>query len=59
MEDFVEIGMLEEDTAAMDTVQEKQGVTGGEILSNRTYDRTITHDKFYQRPELPISGPDV
>jgi len=56
MEDFVESGMLEEDTAAVDTVQEEQGVTGGEILSTRTYDLNITYDKFYQTPRLWLFG---
>lgn len=56
MEDFVENGMLEEDTAAVDTVQEEQGVAGGEILSTRTYDLNITYDKFYQTPRLWLFG---
>lgn len=56
MEDFVESGMLEEDTAAVDTVQEEQGVSGGEILSTRTYDLNITYDKFYQTPRLWLFG---
>jgi len=29
MEDFVDSGLPEEDTAAVDTVQDEQGVTGG------------------------------
>ena len=29
-------------------LQEEQGVSGGEILSTRTYDLNITYDKFYQ-----------
>jgi len=56
MEDFVESGMLEEDTAAVETVQEEQGSCGGEILSTRTYDLNITYDKFYQTPRLWLFG---
>jgi len=56
MEDFVESGMLEEDTAAVETVQEEQGGSGGEILSTRTYDLNITYDKFYQTPRLWLFG---
>jgi len=56
MEDFVESGMLEEDTATVESVQEESSASGGEILSTRTYDLNITYDKFYQTPRLWLFG---
>ena len=56
MEDFVESGMLEEDSATVEPVKEEQGVSGGEILSTRTYDLNITYDKYYQTPRLWLFG---
>jgi len=56
MEDFVESGMLEEDTATVESVQEEPSASGGEILSTRTYDLNITYDKFYQTPRLWLFG---
>jgi len=55
MEDFVESGMLE-DAATVETVEEVQGVSGGEIVTTRTYDLNITYDKFYQTPRLWLFG---
>ena len=56
MEDFVESGMLEEDSATVEPVKEEQGANGGEILSTRTYDLNITYDKYYQTPRLWLFG---
>lgn len=56
MEDFVESGMLEEDTATVEAVQVEPNGSGGEILSTRTYDLNITYDKFYQTPRLWLFG---
>jgi len=56
MEEFVESGMLEEDSATIETVQEEPNASGGEILSTRTYDLNITYDKFYQTPRLWLFG---
>jgi len=56
MEDFVESGMLEEDSATVEPIKEEQGASGGEILSTRTYDLNITYDKYYQTPRLWLFG---
>jgi len=56
MEDFVESGMLEEDNATVENIKEEHGISGGEILSTRTYDLNITYDKFYQTPRLWLFG---
>jgi len=56
MEEFVESGMLEEDSATIEAVQEEPNASGGEILSTRTYDLNITYDKFYQTPRLWLFG---
>ena len=61
MEDFVESGMLEEDTATVEAKparEDPEGAAGGEILSTRTYDLNITYDKFYQTPRLWLFGYD-
>jgi len=57
MEDFVESGMLEEDTATI-VAPESESASGGEILSTRTYDLNITYDKYYQTPRLWLFGYD-
>jgi len=58
LEDLEKLGQLEiEDTTALPAA-EASGVKGGEIVRSRTYDLSITYDKYYKVPRLWLMGYD-
>lgn len=62
MEEFEESGMLDNDQATVEVVEQKKNSLSesaameGEIIHTRTYDLHITYDKYYQTPRLWLSG---
>ncbi|XP_050529385.1 ubiquitin-like-conjugating enzyme ATG3 [Daktulosphaira vitifoliae] len=61
MDQFVESGMLEDDSAVVypiNKIVEKNeaSLQSEEIVKTRTYDLHITYDKFYQTPRLWLYG---
>ncbi|KAJ1568511.1 E2-like enzyme [Nowakowskiella sp. JEL0078] len=54
MDDFVDLGVEEEDPAVL----AHDVVDGDKILRTRTYDLSITYDKYYQTPRVWLFGYD-
>jgi len=57
MEEFVDKGLIDDDSAAVTIVKKAVNDEGeSTIIPTRTYDLNITYDKYYQTPRLWLTG---
>ena len=58
MDDFVDLGAEEEDDEAAAPPPSTSTLNDDHILKTRTYDISVTYDKYYQTPRVWLNGFD-